>query len=219
MSKTILFLVTGGVLLILVGGLLVYWQRGCMPEKTPSVLTEGSERKVKPIADNIVEIVIPSSLESDDVMAQFIPDIPPWGEKITKNHIFWATEFGIRYPHRGFIEGFATSWHGGIAWITRDGTGIETPKNPYDSILSLAVLKYERPEFAKEDYERIVVGRGYEGYILEDAELKIEVRLSSTEGQSPQYLLHSSNFIIYAHGLKGAAEDAMIRAIDQYGVR
>ena len=62
---------------------------------------------------------------------------------------------------------------------------------------------------------------------LKDAILKTKVGVPPTMKEElprylteefQQYFFQSNNFIIYAVGLREAAEDAMIRVIDQYTV-
>lgn len=134
-----------GLIAVLLGGTLIYF--GCTRQKSEPASSQPEPTR---------QIMIPSSLSPDDVMTQFAPYIPPWGEKLTEHHIFWATELGIPSSHKGFTEGFSTSWRG-VVWTKKDGTEVEPPDDPYGFILSLAVLKYEKSEFAQEDYDRVSI--------------------------------------------------------------
>lgn len=215
-----------GVLIVLLGGTLTYF--GWTKQKSEPVKSQSEQTETKALR----EVVIPSSLDIGDVVeaiAQFLPYLPPWGESITQEDPFWATHFGILYPHRGFIKGFGTSWHG-IVWTKKDGTKVEPPDDPYGFMLGLVVLKYEKPEFAREDYDRVSISQKFRESILEGVKLKTKIGLPSVEWdrlktyvkfkqeQCQQYLLRSNNFIIYAYGLREVAEDFMIRVIDQYAV-
>jgi len=206
------------------------WQTGCVPEKASPPSTSDSE-KVEPNSDNQVKVVIPSDLDPAEVMARFVPYMPPWGESVTKQHSFWATEFGIDYPHEGFISGFSTSWHGSAHWPKKDGGVVGFPNDLYGFLLSLTVLKYRKPEFAREDYERISTKQKFEMSVFDDVEVKTKnglpplMRLwlerynddlTLEEEQYDQYFLNVSNFIIYAYGLKEVTRDAVIRLIDHH---
>lgn len=197
------------IIVVITGGVLV-WQQLQAPE------------------EEVGGVVIPSSLEPAEVMATFVPFIPPWGEDIYEEDAFWAMEFGIHSPSPGFTKGFATSWAGeGIYWPKKDGIEVEPPEG-VDHLLTLAVLRYEKFEFASEDYERISTKQGFKDTTLKGLRLRIKAGLplitrswtgwDLQEELCQQYLFLSDNFVVYAYGLKEAAEDAMIRVIDRYAI-
>ncbi len=213
-----------GLIVVFLGGNLIYLESTKLKSELASSQSE------QPKSEPTRGLVIPSSLNSGEVMAQFVSYIPPWGEVIIENHIFWASELGIQHPHTGFVKGFSTSWHG-VVWTKKDGTEVEPPQDPYGFILNLAVLKYKKPEFAKEDYDRVSVKGEFKESILKGIKLKTKIGLPSVlwnrlknyptklkQEQCQQYLLHSGNFVIYGYGLKEVAEDVMLRVIEQYEV-
>lgn len=174
------------------------------------------------------QVVIPPELDPDDVMAQFVPYMPPWGERITKGGHFWEGYFEIVHPQEGFIKGFGTSWHGEAHYVKKDGTKIKGPDDPYGFILHLYILKFTDSESAQEDYARISTNQKFRDFTLEGVRLKtksgvplpIKNEMSWMKldpQQCQQYLLHSNNFIIYAFGMKEAAQDIIERAIEQFG--
>jgi len=214
-----------GVLIVLLGGTLTYFSWTKQKSEPDSSQPEQTKPK------SVRQVIIPSSLEPGEVMNQFVPYVPPWGEKISAEHYpyFWGDYFELPYPKEGFIKGVATAWRGGLAWVKKDGTGIGPPDAP-SSVLELAVLKYDKPEFAQEDYNRMSIKQGFSDSIFESVKLKTKLGIPTLLQKRPdmtdikpeqyrQYLLHSNNFIIYAFGLKEAAEDVMLRVIDRYGVR
>ena len=199
---------------------------GCTKHKSEPANSQSGQVKPEPVR----KLAIPSSLEPVEAMAQFVPYIPPWGEVITEDHIFWAKELPIAPPHGGFAKGFSTSWHG-IVWTKKDGAEVEPPQDPYGFILNLAVLKYEKPEFAQEDYDRISIKQEFKDSTLKSVKLKSKVGIPLAawnwlqehhakleQQQCQQYLLRSNNFIIYGYGLKEVIEDVMTRVIDRYSV-
>jgi len=213
-----------GFLVVFLAGTLVYF--GWTKQKSGPGTLQPEETKLEPVR----KIAIPSSLEPGEVMEQFVPYVPPWGEKISAEDYpyFWGDYFELPYPKEGFIKGVATAWQGGAAWIKKDGTGIGPPDTP-SCVLELVVLKYEKPEFAQKDYNRMSIKEGFSDSIFEGVTLKTKLGIPTLIQKRPdmtdiepeqyqQYLLYSNNFIIYAFGLKEAAEDAMIRVIDQYAV-
>lgn len=211
-----------GFVLVLVGGSLV-----CLSWSNEQLgLTNSQPKEAQP--ESVRHVVIPSSLEAAEVLAQFVPYLPPWGEKITgKDYSFWGPYFEIT-PNEGFTYGVATSWHGAAYWIKKDGTKVEGPDDPLGFILSIAVLKYEKSESAKEDYDKIGTKQEFIDLNLEGVSLKTKVGIPPAIGKRPymmnvepeqcrQNLLWSNNFIIYAFGLREAVDDAITRLIDQYG--
>ncbi|MBM3210868.1 hypothetical protein FJZ33_01525 [Candidatus Poribacteria bacterium] len=208
MEKKFLFLVIIVILVLLIGGVLL-WLTGCIKGK---------------VAPN---------MPPDKLMAQFVPFVPPWGENISRDHVFWwASEFGFDSVPEGFIEGFSMSWRG-MEWVKKDGKSVPPPNDPFGFILNIAVLKYESAMSAKEDYERIIAKQEFKDFSLEGIKLvsksgvppgmkiwleKYADKLTVKEEQCYQYLLRSNNFIIYTYGLNEAAEDVMLRIIDKYKV-
>lgn len=225
MSKMIFFSVAGGIVVALVGGVFL-WQTGCVPEKASPPSTSDSE-KVGSNSDNQVKVVIPSDLDPAEVMTRFVPYIPPWGDKIAGGDPFWKGYFEISRPDEGFVEGFSTSWHGEAYWTKMDGAKIRGPDDPYGLVLLIYMLKYTGLESAQKDYERISNMQEFRDYSVDGFELKTKILMPlpiKTElswmkidpDQCQQYLLQSNSFIIYMFGVREAAEDAVIRFVDQY---
>ena len=210
------------LIIILGGGVLVYFG----PAKQESGLIKPHSEQTK--SGPIKQLIIPSSLEPYEAMAQFVPYMPPWGDAVTEAE-YWQY-FEIT-PNDGFGKGFGTVWQGKAYWIKKNGAkvyGVDDPDN-FNFILELMVLKYEKLESAKEDHDKINAKQGFGDIILEGVKLKTKVGIPPViEGwikeydmelepeQCEQYLLHSANFIIYAVGLKEAAEDVILRVIDRY---
>lgn len=197
------------------------------PEQTKQEPEQDSSQpdQIKP--ELIKRIMISSSLDPYNIMAQFVPYIPPWGESITEDHLFWPTEFWIPYPCKGFVKGFSTSWVG-LPWIKKDNTIIKPPDDPYYGfILKLAVLEYEKPEFSKDDFNRISNKQDFRDWTFQGLKLKTkvgsEINMNLLEELKPdqyqQSLIYSNNFIIYAFGLKEAVEDTISRLIDRYEMK
>lgn len=207
-----------GSLVILLGGALIYF--GWTKQKSEPAGSQPEQTRPEPIK----QVIIPSSLDPDDVMAQFVPYIPPVGGKLTKDDPFWKQRFGIESLNEGLVQAFTTLWYGSAYYLTKDGEKLGG--DPHSYALDLSVLKYKSHEFAQKDYLRISTKQDFKDVIFEDIKLKNKVELPpvldpgiNSETQNvQQYLLCSNNFIIYAFGLKEAAEDAIIRVIDRYGV-
>lgn len=220
---------------VLLVGTLTYF--GWIKQKSEPASSQPGQIK----QELIREMIIPSSLESTEVMTQFVPYMPPWGEVVTKDDAFWwPIGFGVRSPHKGFAGGFSATWHGAAYWIKKDGTKVEGAEvkranDTYNFILEIAVLKYEKPEYAQEDYDRISTNQEFKDLTINGVKLKTRAGVNPRmrtevvirnipemkklkEEQCQQYLLHSNNFVVYIWGLKKAAEDAIIRLIDQYTV-
>lgn len=159
-----------GVLIILLGGTLTYF--GWTKQKSEPDNSQPEQTE----AESVREVVIPSSLNPAEVVAQFVPYIPPWGDDITKLHDFWETKFTSPYPHKGFVKGFFTAWHGEAAyWIKKDGAKVCGADDPYGFILDLAVLKYEKPEYAKKDYDRMSIDQESNDSTLNGVKLKTKI--------------------------------------------
>lgn len=207
-----------GVLIVLLGGTLTYF--GWTKQKSEPDSSQLEQAKSEPVR----QVIIPSSLDPDDIMAQFVPYIPPWGGKLTKDDPFWKERFGIESLNEGFVESFMTLWYGSAYYLTKDGGKLGGDAHSY--VLDLTVLKYESHESAQKEYFRISSEQGFKDVIFEGIKLKNKVGLppvldsgiNSGAGNLRQYLLHSNNFIIYVFGLKEAAEDVIIRLIDRYEV-
>ena len=211
---------------VFLGGTLIYFGWSKQKSKPASSQPE----QINP--ETIRQVIIPSSLDSEHVIVDFARYIHLFGEMITREDSFWTDYFEIVYPHEGFIEGTIVSWQGEIYYVKKDGTKIEGPDDPLSFILAFTVLKYEKPEFAQKDYDRISSKQEFRDFTLKDVKLKTKVGLAPglenevkdnpaiklKSEQCQQYLLQSNNFIIYAFGLKEAAEDVMIRVIDRYTV-
>jgi len=134
----------------------------------------------------------------------------------------WKSYFGISDLGEGIIEYGATTWL--ESFPKRDGTEVHQINEEVNLILLVYVIKYEKPKFAQEDYNKI----GFKVSTIEGVKLKANVGIPSTLEEEPpphiseqfqQYLLQSNNFIIYCIGLKEAAEDIVIRLIDEYTVK
>ncbi len=216
-----------GLIVVFLGGTLIYF--GWTKQKPESVKSQLEQPK----REVIRQIMIPSSLDSENVIVDFARYIRVFGDMVTREDSFWADSFGIVYPSEGFVEGSITPWQGkGNYYVKKDGTKIQGPHDPLSFIVAFAVLKYENPKFAQEDYNRISIKQEFRDFTLKDVKLKTKVGLTPAfeklikenswtklkSEQCQQYLLHSNNFIIYTYGLKEAVEDAMIRVIDQYRV-
>jgi hypothetical protein len=215
------------VLVAFVGGMVVYL--GWSKQKSRPASLQSEQFKPEPMK----RIAIPSSLAPIDVITQFVPYLVPVGGGIGKESGFW-NNFNLVQANDGFEEGFLTAWLKEAYYIKRDGTKVEALRgDPYGLILYLAVLKYKTSQLAQEDYEKISMEQKFENFTLREVNLKTKMEappalwplitkkspsseLKTEEYQ--QYLLHSNNFIIYAYGLKEAAEDFMIRLIDRYTV-
>jgi len=212
-----------GLIVVILGGTLIYF---AWTKQKPEPASSQPEQ-IKP--ETIRKVMIPSSLDSEHVIVDSARYIHLFGEMITQEHSFWGDYFEIIYPSEGFIEGTIATWHGEAYWVKKDGTKVYGPDDPYSFILDCAVLKYKKPEFAREDHDKISLKQGFREHILNGVRLKTKsgippimghwikkLRMKLKPEQCQQYLLHSNNFIIYASGLKEAAEDVMIRLIDRY---
>ena len=207
------------LIVILLGGTLVYfdWTK----QKSGPACSPQEQTK----AETTRQIMIPSSLDSDDVIAQFVPYMPPIGGKLTRDDPFWNQRFEITSLNEGFTEGFTTAWSGNAYYLTKSGHKLGGESHSY--VLDLSVLKYKSHDFAQKDYARISVKQGFEDIILKGIKLKSKVGLPPEISQGTnskvtnlqQCLLYSDNFIIYAFGLKEAAKDIIIRLIDRYAVK
>lgn len=210
------------LLIVVIGGGTIlgyfWWQKGGEKEAEKPKTEEQTE------PESVRKIIIPSSLNPDDVMAQFVSYIPPWGGKLTKDDHFWKERFEIESLNEGFVKAFSTAWYGSAYYLTKDEEKLGGDAHSY--VLDLTVLKYKSHEFAQKDYLRISTEQDFEDIVFEGIKLKNKVgpppmfgsSADSKSGNLQQYLLHSNNFIIYASGLKEAAEDVMIRLIDQYAM-
>ena len=207
------------LLIILLAGTSIYF--GWTKQK--SELAESQPEQIN--SEPMKQIIISSLLDPDDVMAQFAPYIPPWGEKLAKDDPFWKQRFGITKLNEGFINGFTTAWYGSAYYLTKDGKKLGG--DPHSYVLELSVLKYKNHNSAQEDYIKISTEQDFEDIIFEGLKLKSKLGIppglksgvNSEAKYLQQYFLHSNNFIIYAFGLKEAAEDVMIRVIDRYEVK
>lgn len=229
-------------LIVLVGGTLVYFgwtrekpgpidlQSEQTKQESESITSQPEEIRPEPMS----RIMIPSSLGPENIIVEFARYIRVFGEMITREDSFWTDSFEITYPSEGFLGGTIGLWQGkGNYYVKKDGTKIEGPDDLLSFIVAFAVLKYEKPESAQKDYDRIAVKQEFKDFSLEGIELKTKIGLPPVlesdiqkmpeiklkPEQCQQYLLYSNNFIIYAFGLKEAAEDLIIRVIDQYGVK
>jgi hypothetical protein len=211
-----------GLIVLLLGGTLIYF--GWTKQKSEPATRQSKQSK--PEATR--QIMIPSSLDSQHVIVDFARYMHLFGEMITRESSFWVKHFGIVHPNERFIEGTAAAWHGTV-YLTKQGREIEGADDSSSFIVIFAVLKYEKPEFAREDYDKISPKQQFTDATLEGISLKTKLGMPLGISKRPymmnvepeqcqQYLLWSSNFIIYAFGLKQAAEDVMIRVIDRYAV-
>lgn len=213
-----------GLLVLLLGGTLIYFNWA----KQKPELTKPHFEQTEP--ESVREAIIPSSLDSEQVIIEFADYMHLFGEMITREHRFWVNYFGIVSPSKGFIEGTFASWQGETYYIKKDGTKIKGPDDPLSFSVTIAVLKYEKPQFAQEDHDRISIGQEFSDFTLNGVRLRTKVGLAPglermieeypviklEPEQFQQYLLYSGNFIIYAVGLKEASEDVIIRVIDWY---
>lgn len=234
LTKRYRILIGALILIIFLTGTSVYlgWSKqksklaSFQPEQTKQKPEQASLQSDQIKSELIKQIMIPSSLDPYNILTQFVPYIPPWGENITEDHLFWSTEFWISYPCKGFVKGFSTSWIG-LPWIKKDNTIIKPPADPYGFILKIAVLKYERPEFSEDDFNRISNKQDFRDWTFEGLKLKTKVgsqiNMNFLEELNPdqyqQSLICSGNFIIYVFGLKEAVKDTISRLIDRYEVK
>lgn len=209
-------------LIVILGGVvLVYFD---MVKQESGLIKSHPERAG---LGSIKQVIIPSSLEPYEALEQFVPYMPPWGDAITEAE-YWQ-HFGTA-PNEGFVEGFGTVWHGEAYWIRRNGAKVYGADDPYGFILELIAVKYEKREFAREDYDKISTRQEFGDITLEGVKLKTKAGIppvieswikkhdmSLEPEHCQQYLLYSTSFIIYACGLKEATEDAIITIIDRYG--
>lgn len=209
------------VLAILLGGTLIYlsWSR----QKSEPSTSQSDQIK----SELIRKVLIPSSLEPFEVMQQFVPHIPPGGERVTKNDFLF---YFNATSNQGFAKGFSVIWHGELYWVKKGGTKVYGPDDPYGFILDLVVLKYEDSESAREDYDKISAKQEFSDTVFKGVELRTKSGISLAmerwgqelpmpeQQECQQYLLKSNNFIIYTFGLKEATEDVIMRVIDQYAV-
>lgn len=215
------------ILLIVVigGGVLLgflWWQRG---EKRKI------EEQTEP--ESTIKVMISSSLNSNDVIEN-IMRLPHDSEWFNREEFpsflveFWEEDFGISSSGKGFVECAIVPWI--RDYIKRDGTEMSDVSESKPFILFLYVIKYEEPKFAQEDYSKVNTNHGFDVSTLGGVKLKIKSGIPSSFGglflltdvkldKYQQFLFQSDNFIIYAVGLKEAAEDVMIRVIDQYTAR
>ena len=213
------------LIVILLGGTLVYfsWSKQ-KPEPASS-----QRQQTKPEA--VKEIVIPSSLDPKDIILPFDPHFPyfEWKSKKENPYVeeFWEEYFGTSFSGKGLIKYATAMWL--EKWTKRDGTEVHQISEEVPYILSLYAFKYEKPEFAQEDYNKISINQEFKTFTLKTIKLKTKIGLPPKmeelvlshikSERTCQYFLHSNNFIIYAFGLKEAAEDVMIRVIEQYTVK
>lgn len=214
-------------LIVLLGGALIYF--GWTKQKSEAVKSQPEQPKPEVIR----QVMIPSSLDSEQVIVDFVLYILAFGSGITREDSFWTDSFGIAYPSEGFIEGTFAPWQGkGNHYVKKDGTKIEGPDDPWSFVVSFTVLKYRNFKSAQEDYNRISNKQEFKDFTLKNVKLETKaglmpafeklikenswIKLKSEQCQ--QYLLWSNNFIVYTSGLKEATEDIMIRVLDQYKV-
>ena len=214
----------GLIVVFLVGGTFVYfgWTKLGSEPASPS------SEQTKP--ESVRQVIIPFSLDPKDVVENIV--VPPYyfewkskeGDPSLKE--FWERYLGISSSGKELIGYAGAMWLKN--YLKRDGAKVHEISEEVPLILFLHVLKYEKPEFAQEDYNKINIDRGFKISTSERVKLKIKVGMPPTMEeelsqyikleQFQQYVIQSNNFIIYAVGLKEAAEDVMIRLIDRYGV-
>lgn len=214
-----------GVLIVLLGGTLTYF--GWTKQKSEPDTSQANRTKSEPVR----QVIIPSSLDPKNVIENVI-DLPYYSQWETKGDYpfleeSWEQYFGIPSLGRGLIKYAGAPWL--KSYSKRDGTELHQISEEVPLILLVHVGKYQRSQFAKEAYNKINIDQGFKVSILEGVELKTkpgsapvieQLVLPYIEPeQFQQYVIQSNNFIIYAFGLKEAAEDVMIRIIDQYGVK
>lgn len=222
LTKKYWILIGALLLVIFLGGTLSYFAW----IKRESGLARSQPEQIKP--KSVKQVIIPSSLESYEVMIQFVPYIPPSGEERISEEDY--LEYFEITPNQGFTKGLGVIWHRAAYWIKKDGTKVYGPDDSYGFILDVSVLKYENPEFAREDYDKISTKQEFIETTLEGFKLKtksgvppvtrgwIKMGMEPKAEQCQQYLIYSNNFIIYLSGLKEAAADAVTRIIDLYRV-
>lgn len=222
-----------GVLIVLLGGTLTYF--GWTKQKSEPVKSQPEQPK----PEVITQVRIPSSLSAKDVVSQFgfSPHLfyYDWAESREDFYRVGGREIlGIESPSKGFTEMINGTFF--EVYSKKDGIKVYGISKEIPIISILCVLKYEKPEFAQEDYTKISVKQELKDSNLKGVKVKTKVGLPPeikeefSSGLDPedfkpeyfkperyqQYLLRSNNFIIYVFGLKEAAEDVMIRVIDQY---
>ena len=221
------------ILAVFLGGTLAYFgwssQKSGLanqpeqPEQEPEPVSSQPEQLE---SEPMKKVMIPSSLSSEEVVVDFARYTHLFGDVITQKSDYWSGYFGINSPNEGFVGGTGTMWYG-ASYFTKGGTEIKEEDASLGFILVFMVLKYKTPDFSQEDYKRISYTNEFRELTLKNIKLKTKLGLPSLEKiptvelkamQYQQYLLHSNNFIIYSVGLKEAAEDIMIRVIDQYTV-
>ena len=167
------------------------------------------------------EIVIPSSLDSMEVVEKIYPENPM--RFILGNYY----EYGAQHMAKGaceegFVGGYSEPFYG--EWyVKRDGRPIN--QSEY-SILIFKVLKYESTEFAQRSYGGIGEACGLHNLTHRNIALKTAVQpVSEYGGESlwgvanlSFYVVHSGCFIIYFYGRDDVAQDALDRTIDTFGV-
>lgn len=208
-----------GLIVVLLGGTSIYFALS----KQKSEPSSSQSEQIK--SESIRKVLIPSSLEPFEVMQQFVPHIPPGGGRVTKNDFLFYFDTA---SNQRFAKGFSVIWHGELYWIKKGGAKVYGPDDPYGFILNLVVLKHEDSESAREDYDKISAEQEFSDTVFKGVKLRTKSGISlamrrwSQEFPMPeqqecrQYFLKSNNFIIYAFGLKEAAEDVMIRVIGRY---
>jgi len=211
------------ILAVLLGGILVYFGWTKQKSEPPKSRTEQS----KP--ESVKEVKIPSSLNPNEVIIQFAPPTPLL-KNFTEQEFRWE-DFGIDHPNDGFIVGANAVWQEDVHYFKKDGTKVEGSSGPYSVTLSLTVLKYSKPKFAQEDYNRITTKQELRDLTLKGVKLRTKKGIPQSTSEETllhtqikperwqQYLLYSNNFIIHAFGVREAAKDVISRAIDQYEVK
>lgn len=186
------------------------------------------QRSEKEKIESVRQVLIPSSLDPKNVIENAIelPYYSQWESKEEDPSLeeSWERLLGIPSSGQGLIKHASAPWL--KSYLKTDGTEVHEINEEVSLILYLHVCKYEKPELAEEAYNKTNTDHGFKLSVLEHVELKTKVGLPPViedvvppyikPEQFQQYLLQSNNFIIYAYGLKEAAEDVMIRVIDQY---
>ena len=190
----------------------------------------------------IRQVTIPSSLSTKDVVSQFgfSPHLFYYDWAKSRDDFYKVRGrkiLGIESPSEGFTEMITGTLL--EVYSKRDGTKVYGISKEIPIVSILCVLKYENAKFTQEDYIKISIKRELKDSNLEGVNVKTRVGLPpeikeefssgldsedfKSEYFKPeryrQYLLRSNNFIIYAFGLKEAAEDVIMRVIDQYGIK
>lgn len=215
-----------GALIVLLGGTLTYF--GWTKQESTPVSSQTDETKPK-LVD---QIMIPPSTNSKEVIKNVIglPHYTEWEEWKSREQVssswkeFWGKNFGIPFPGKQVIGYALAPWQ--WKYQKRDGTMLLDISEATPFVLYLYVFKYEKPKFAKEDYDKI--NQNFKTRILEGIKLKSKPGIAPifeefysqiNPEEYQQYLLNSNNFVIYVFGLKEAVKDITIRLIEHYEMK